>query len=131
MRLMYLCLPRKKLYLTGRGDRATLALTESEVADAVAAGKLDPATFQQKSTEDLLNLLRSLSPVVRRGAGEAVGEKDDLGAEVVNTLLSMLEDDDRYACCGACGGFRASGQDSVEGAKALIEQGLKSDDPTL
>jgi len=126
VRLLHLCLPRKKIYVTGRGGRAASPLVGKELAHVLEAGRL--GSLEDKSTEELLALLRSWSPVVRRKAGEALGQKKD---DVVKPLVAMLDDKDRHARYGACEGLRAAGANSVEAAEALIAKGLKSDDPSL
>ncbi|MDX1564225.1 MAG: DUF6288 domain-containing protein, partial [Phycisphaeraceae bacterium] len=126
LRLVHLCLPRKKLYITGRGGRAAPELKGRELAEAIALGHL--GSVEGKTTEQLFTLLRSWSPVARRKAGLALAEK---GPSVVKPLIAMLSDQDRHARYGACEGLRAAGHNSIAAAKALVEKGLKSDDPSL
>lgn len=126
VRLLHLCLPRKKLHITGKGGRAAKPLEGKELVEAIAVGRSD--LIEGCSTGELLELLRSWSPIARRQAAEALGEKGD---DVVKPLISMLHENDRYARYGACEGLRAAGDNSPEAAKALIEQGLQSDHSSL
>ncbi|MBI1371770.1 MAG: acetylesterase [Phycisphaera sp.] len=125
-RLLHYCAPRRKLQITGNAGRAAKPLGGSELQAVVEAGR--DGSLEGKSTEELLAMLHSWSPVVRRSAAEALGDREE---DVTKQLVAMLQSGDRYARYGACEGLRCAGRDSKEAADALVRHGLESDDPTL
>lgn len=125
-RLLHYCLPRKHLYITGKGGHAARTITGKELEAAVAAGSTD--YLESRSVQDLLALLGSWSPTVRDRAGRALGERDK---DVVPELIEMLKSENRYARYGACKGLRYAGRGSEAGLDALIRHGLRSDALTM
>lgn len=125
-RLMHYCLPRKVLYITGKGERATQEIRGDELHAAVEAGR--PDYLKDRSARELLQLLGSWSPTIRDRAGKALAESDE---NVVGDLIAMLTSENRYARYGACKGLRYAGRGSAEAVDALVAHGLRSDDLTM
>lgn len=124
-RLMQMCLPRKKLYITGKGGSCMAPLTGEKLASIVAVGEFDP---KARSVEQLLEALGSWSPIMRRMASEELGERDQ---DVVDELIAMLDSSNRYARYGACEGLSYAGRGSADAIDALVAKLEGSDDLTL
>jgi hypothetical protein len=124
-RLMQHCLPRKKLYITGKGGSSMPPLTTEEIKISVAAATFAPTGLTAKQ---LLEELGSWSPVVRYEAGKALGQRDE---NVVKELIAMLKSPNRYARYGACEGLRFAGRGSEEAIMALLDILKDSEDVTL
>ncbi len=123
-RLLQYCLPRKQLYITGKGGSVD-PITGDELKDIVAAGDFDPTGL---SVDELLEALGSWSPVVREQAALELGERDE---NVVADLIAMLDSPDRYVRYGACSGLRYAGRQSGEAVDRLIQLIEESEDLTL
>lgn len=126
-RLLGYCLPRKALYITGKG-RTIPAITGAELAEAVDAGELDDKDFLELSSKELLAKLTSWCPAVREGAAKALATKPE---NVVQQLIAMLDSDNRYARYGAIQGLQYAGRASKEAAEAILAKVQASDDMTL
>ena len=114
-RLLQYCLPRKKLYITGKGGSCAPPITGNDLDDAVAAGVFDP---KELPIRELLNSLASHSPVVRRKAAEELGKRKE---DVVEQMIAMLDSPDRRARYGACEGLRHAGRGSEAAIGALVK----------
>ncbi len=123
-RLLQHCLPRRQLYITGKGGVLD-PITGDDLNDVVAAGAFDPTGL---SVEELLQALGSWSPVVREQAAQELGERDD---HVVEELIAMLDSPDRYVRYGACSGLRYAGRQSEEAVDRLIQVIEESEDLAL
>jgi hypothetical protein len=126
VRLLHYCLPRRKLCITGRGDRAMAPLAGKDLQDALDAGR--KGVSGESSAADLLKQLGSWSPVIRLRAARALGEREE---NVVDKLIAMLDDPNRYARYGACLGLNYAGRQSAAGVDALIKIIQDSDDLKL
>ena len=124
-RLLQFCLPRKKLYITGKGGSCIPPITGEDLKETVAAGVFDP---RELSTRELLKSLGSRSPVVRRQASEELGTRKE---DVVKELIAMLDSPDRYGRYGACEGLSHAGRGSNEAIDALVKILEKDNDLTL
>jgi len=124
-RLMQHCLPRKKLYITGKGGSSIDAITGKELEAALAAGRFAP---EEHSVKELLEALGSWSPTVRRMAGKELGKRDE---DVVNQLIAMLKSPNRYARYGGCQGLLYAGRQSEAAVDALVKTLLNEKDLTL
>lgn len=130
-RLLHYCLPRKALYITGKGQRTIAPLVGNELKQAAEAGRIvkaiegAPASF---STEKLLGLLSSWSPAVRRAAAIEIGQRD---RDLVDRLIDMLDSNDPNARYGACEALHFAGRQSEAAADALAEKALTASDPLL
>ncbi len=125
-RLMQNCLPRKALYITGKGGSSFPAMTPDEVKEAADAGRLNHNTpeinkeiLEKYSVKELLAALGSWSLIVRGEAAEELGKRDE---DVVDELFAMLKSPNRYARYGACIGLRYAGRKSEEAVDALIDR---------
>jgi len=123
--LLQHCLPRKKLYITGKGGSCIAAIAGDDLEDVVAAGVFDPKTLTVK---ELLSKLGSWSPIVRRMAAEELGERDD---DVVNEMIAMLDSPNRYARYGATEGLSCAGRGSEKAIDALVKKLEEDDDLTM
>ena len=95
IRLMQYCLPRKAIYLTGKGGSCFPAITGKDLKSTVAAASYDPSNL---SVKQLLADLGSWSVVVRDQAAKELGERED---DVVKELIAMLDSPHRYTRYGA------------------------------
>jgi len=125
-RLLHYCLPRKQLYITGKGGQGAKKLSGRELREAVAAGHR--GYLEDRTTRELLKLLGNWSPTVRDKAGKALAECEE---NVVDELIAMLESKNRDARYGACKGLRYAGRASAKAIEALVRHGLRSDDLTM
>ena len=134
-RLMRDCLPRKALYITGKGGSSFPAMTPEEVREAAEAGRLNHNTpginkriLGKSSVRALLDALGSWSLIVRGEAAKELGTRQD---NVVKELIAMLNSPNRYARYGACVGLRYAGRESAEAVDALIDKVAGDPDMTL
>ena len=125
-RLLQHCLPRKQLYITGKGGGVVDPITGRELREIVQAQEITPG--KDHSVDDLLAFLGHWSPKIRSLAARELHNRD---TDVVDKLIAMLDSDNRYARYGACLGLRTSGRGSEEAVKALIEKGVKSESFTM
>lgn len=124
-RLLQHCLPRKKLYITGKGGSSFPAMTVDEVNDSVVAAVFDPTGLTIK---ELLSKLGSWCPVVRRKAAEELGERED---NVVGEMIAMLDSPNRYARYGAAEGLSYAGRGSEPAIDALVKKVKEDSDLTM
>lgn len=125
-RILMLCLPRRQLYITGRGLTTTLG--EDQVPAVIEAGR-PPAEgrrrfgsrFDDRSPEELIHLLGNWSPMVRTHAAGSLARKPDPGQHTP-ALIDMLRSDNRYARYGACMALRRMKAASDAVVDALVEQ---------
>lgn len=153
-RLLEYCLPRKKLYITGKGGSVVPPIvgddlkmleeagfmagsgdSESEAADAGTEGNVDSnpgsghlAKMGKLSNEQLLGFLSHYSPLIRERAAEIMGRR---GMDVVDRCLEMLKGDHRYARYGACQALRFDGKNSEKAFDPLVTIIEKDEDWTL
>ncbi len=104
--LLGYALPLKSLYLTGRRAGAAPALSPTETAEAIAAGR--DFTFEtaergewycQRTVEELMRGLSSWSPAVRLRSSLALSRRE---GDFVPRLLELLNGNDRDGRYGAC-----------------------------
>ena len=124
-RLLQFCLPRRKLYITGKGGSSFAPITGDELKETVALAEFDP---KKRSVQELLKSLASWSPVIRRKASEELGRREE---NVVKNLITMLSSPNRYARYGACEGLSHAGRASEKAIDLLIKTLEKDDDLTL
>lgn len=126
-RLLAYTLPRKKLYITGKG-RTTQDISGAELAATLASGEPAAHDYVNLPTRELLVKLADWSPTVRRRAAQALEAKPD---NVVADLIAMLGSDNRYARYGAIEGLCFAGRGSAQAADALLSAAQTSEDPIL
>ena len=114
------CLPRKKLYITGKAG-LTVTVPQDEVAEVIEAGRPPAggnryydARYDKHSAKALLKLLGSWSPTVRTHAAKSLAKKAR-PQQHIPALLKMLDSDNRFAGYGACMALRhmKAGSDEV------------------
>jgi len=125
-RLLQHCLPRRQLYITGKGEGVVEPIIGGELQEVVSAQELEPGGGD--SIENLLKLLGHWSPTVRIAAAKELNRRED---DVVDKLIAMLDSDNRYARYGACTGLRYAGRGSGKAVRALVEKGLHADSSTM
>ncbi len=124
-RLLQHCLPRRKLYITGKGGSCISPITGDDLKDVVAAGVFDP---KKLTVKELLKKLGSWSPTVRRRAAEELGRRDE---NVVGEMIALLDSPNRYARYGAAEGLSYAGRGSAEAIDALVKKLEKDSDLTM
>ncbi|MBI1338090.1 MAG: hypothetical protein GC164_14180 [Phycisphaera sp.] len=124
-RLLQFCLPRKKLYITGKGGLCIAPITGDDLKAVASEGMFDP---RELPTQELLKSLTSHSPIVRNKAAKELGKRDE---DVASQLVTMLDSPDRYARYGACEGLSYAGRGSEQAIDALINVLEKDDDLTV
>lgn len=103
-RLLWYCLPRKAIYITGKVESCFPPLTGQSLKATVDAATFDP---DGHSTSELLDLLGSWSWRVRRQSADALAKRGD---DVSQQVIAMMASPDRlrrlgaYLAVGKCGG---------------------------
>lgn len=133
-RILKFTLPRKQLYITGKG--LIVPVPKDQVSTMIEAGRA-PATgrkdfgsrYEDRSVDQLLDLLGNWSPMVRTHAAKTLARRDN-PEQYVPRLLAMLEHSNRYARYGACMALRhmKAGTDQVVDTLLPL---LESDDVVL
>ncbi len=121
--LLAYALPLKSLTLTGRKPSVVHALTQSQVAQVIDAGRgfdfwTDKTCYDNRSAHDLLACLSSWSPAVRIRAARALAKKP---GDSVPQLLRLLEGDNPQARDGACRTLGALKGRAAPAVPALIK----------
>ncbi len=116
LRLLQHCLPRKQLYITGKGESSVEPITGEELKETVAAATFDP---RELSIKQLLKALGNWSLIVREKAAVELGNRDQ---NVVRELITMLDSPNRFVRYGACIGLQYAGRGSADAVKALINK---------
>jgi hypothetical protein len=124
--LMHYCAPRKKIFLTGKGGRASSPMTPAQIQECLRVCVKD--FYKNCTTDELLKLLEHPLPITRNRAATELGERDE---NVVPQLITLLSSPSRVARYGACEGLRYASRNSAEAAEALMAKALTSDDYTL
>jgi hypothetical protein len=130
-RLLQYCLPRKQLYITGKGESCVPMITGDALQAVAEVGNLDKdlkAQTTPHTTEELLAMLRSWSPAVREAAARQLGQQED---DVVDRLIAMLDSSKRFARYGACDGLAFAGRNSAKAVEALVKRVQDADDMNL
>jgi len=122
-RLLQYCMPRQKIYITGKGGSSFPALTAEVVKELEDAGWFqDRASYTKErvskmSVEQLLEALGKWSLVVRGEAAKELGTREE---DVSKQLIAMLDSPNRFARYGACIGLRYAGRKSEEAVNTLM-----------
>lgn len=123
--LSYL-LPEGRLFMTGKGTKASRALRDQELGNTIAAGQAFDSwekglrPYRDFSTTRLLQALKSWSPAVRSRAAKVLAERKDVP---LNTLIDRLDDGDlntRYGACQAIASLGERGFSAVNPLRALL-----------
>lgn len=122
--------PLKKLYITGKKATTRNTVDPTTAAEIIADGRgwnnKDRNSFYDSlSDEQLIERLRSWSPVVRERAAMAIGRRRSTSIE---PLLAMLDSPDlhsRYGACQAIAKLRGRAASAVESLqKSLTHEDL-------
>jgi len=129
-RLLHLCVPRRKLYITGKGMTVKKPISGARIAELFHASRISTdadARNKLKRTE-IMQLLSDQLPAVREVAVKAINEHD---IKCVDELIAMLDSDNKYARYGACDALREAGYASEKAVVKLVAVIETSDDLVL
>ena len=114
--------PLKKIYLTGRGAEPGNWLSDTDVAEAIAAERwLGDNAHAKRTTEQLLAGLASWSPLDRAWSARELGRRKD---DVLPQLLAMIAGKNRNARLGAIdalGQLRARAIPALDAIAGLLD----------
>lgn len=127
-------LPRRVLYITGKGTHPSNKLTGEKLADTIESGRgfsswhMGKAKYRDMNQAQLLRKLGSWSPAVRHRAAQVLADttKDKGNADrVVGHLIKMLNGNDmqaRYGACIALGAFNRQSGPAVPDLTRILMQ---------
>jgi hypothetical protein len=127
--LLAYAMPLKKIYLTGKRPAAIpqldAAAAQSIISDGRGWSNKDRVSFYDDlSDAQLLDRLRSWSPVVRERAGMALGRRKTATADPLITMLESPNLEARYGACQALVFLRGRGAPTV----AALRKSLSDED---
>jgi len=93
-------LPLRRLLITGKGANKNIWLTEKEVSEAVASGRMD-LDRSKMSVEQLVAALSDWSPIARSWIADELSRRPEAKARIAE-LMAMAEGRDANARQGAC-----------------------------
>ena len=122
----------KSLYILGKKPSAAPALNAEAVKKVIAAGrdwfpKGERNGYYKRNDEELIEGLKSWSPVVRYHSAEAIGKR---GGDFAPTLIAMLDGKERYARYGAAEALGRLGKGAAS-ALPQLRAALKDPDTWL
>ncbi len=115
-RLLMLCYPLRKVYITGRQDTVVDPLPSSEVAAMIRGGRED---FDKRSRSELLSGCESWYPYERAACAEKLAE---LGDKEIPALIAKLSKGDYRIRAGACLTLAAFGPKAARATEPLARQ---------
>ena len=122
--------PLKKLYITGKKGTTRSAI-DSTAADAIIdngrgwSNKDRNSFYDSLSDEQLIERLRSWSPVVRERAAMAIGRRRNTSIEPLIEMLDSPDIHSRYGACQAIAKLRGRAAGAVEPLqKSLMHEDL-------
>jgi Family of unknown function (DUF6288) len=129
-RLLQLCVPRRKLYLTGKDTPTATHLTDSRIEQILHAGRLSINTEAQQalSKDEICALVSDPMPAIRTVGVNTLYERK---INMVDTLMTMLDSDNRYARYGAAEALGRVGFQSKPAVQKLMTIIEKSDDTRM
>lgn len=129
-RLLQFCVPRGKLYITGKETPRDTHLTPARIAQIRAAGRLDVDKDAREKLElpHILALLKDPLPPTRSIGAQALAERK---LNSVDQLIPMLESENRYARYGAAEALCNAGFGNKEAADKLISLMASDKDVTF
>lgn len=129
-RLLQLCVPREKIYLSGRDMKVADPVSPERIKELFAAGELYSNKKARKalSKKEIFKLLADEMPASRFTGARALRAQN---LNCVDDLVKMLDSDNRFAQYGACYALKESGYGSQKAIKRLIELIETSDDLDL
>jgi hypothetical protein len=129
-RLLQLCLPRKKLYITGKKMKVTNSLKGTELTETLAAGELtgNPEARGKLTRPEIMKLLGNRLPATRHLGVMALMEQE---IKCVDDLIALLDSPNVYARYGACEALQEAGYASKKAVAILVKKIVESDDLSL
>jgi hypothetical protein len=123
---------QKSLFILGKKPSATPALNAESLKKVIVAGrdwypKGKNNGYYKRSDEELIEGLRSWSPIMRYQSAEAIGKR---GGDFAPTLVAMLDGKERYARYGAAEALGRLGKDASS-ALPKLRATLKDPDTWL
>lgn len=109
-------LPRRKLYITGKGQDESDWLSRSEAQSVIDSGKWRNANTDAMSVDELVEELDSWSPIAREWVAKAIAKKD---GDFVGKLVNLLDSDSADVRAGACAALGHLGERGVLAVPAL------------
>jgi hypothetical protein len=124
--LLALAMPLKKISLTGKSEGGLPQLDAAAARALVLDGrgwsnKDRNSAYDSLNPEQLLERLRSWSPVVRERAAMAVSRRKDFPVSALVTMLDAESLDSRYGACQALALLRGRGAPAVESLTKALE----------
>jgi len=118
-RLLQLCVPRRKLYITGKATPKETHLTVQRIEQLRAAGRLDVDKDARAALDvpKIMELLQDPLPPTRAIGAKLLAERK---LNVVDQLIPMLESKNKYARYGAAEALCKAGFGSQAAADKLI-----------
>lgn len=120
-------LPRRAIYLTGKGQNESEWLDTNEVKEAIAAGRWRLANTDDMSADELIGKLDNWSPIAREWIAKALAEKE---GNFVPRLIRQLKDDSPEARAGACAALGYLGERAADAVPSL-SQALTDKEPVV
>ena len=129
-RLLQLCVPKRKTYVTGRETPRETHLADKRIAEILRAGQLDVDQDARAGLEipEIMGLLKDPLPPTRSIGAQVLAERK---INVVDQLIEMLDSDNKYERYGAAEGICKAGFASREAAEKLISMMEKDIDVTF
>lgn len=126
-RLLQLCIPRRAIYLTGRGSSDKKGVSEKRIEEILSAGRLqiNRDAREKLELEEILDLLRDPLPPTRSIGAHALADRQ---INCVDQLVKMLDSKNKHERYGAAEALSKAGFGSQIAANRLIELMEKDDD---
>jgi HEAT repeat protein len=116
-------LPRRAMYLTGKGQDKKDWLDKNETQASITAGRWRSSDVDAMRAEDLIGELSSWSPIAREWAAKTLAKKK---GEFVPRLIQLLESGRPEARAGACAALGYLGERAAV-AVPQISKALKDE----
>lgn len=120
-------LPRKAIYLTGKGQNESDGLSKKEATKVINNGKWRTANKEEMSVPQLIADLDNWSPIAREWAAKTLAMKQ---GNFLDQLLNLLKSDSATARAGACAALGHLGERAAR-AVPEIAKALTDDDDTV
>ena len=124
-RLLKYCLPRKQLYITGKGGYAADEFSKEETREIAETYKISASG---KSAKELVSQLTNWSPIVRKSAAIELGKQN---INVVEQLINMLSSKDLNTRYGACLALKYAGMSSEKALNSLAQLASTAKESTM
>ena len=120
-------LPRRAIYLTGKGQDRKDWIDAKEVDETIAAGKWRFADTGHVKAGELIDQLDSWSPIAREWIAIALAEKE---GDFIPQLMAMAKSDSPEARAGACTALGYQGERAAA-AVPLLSKSLTDEEPIV